>query len=143
LEDDIKDALQETYLQVYKNLYQLKNIDKFNSWITSILINTCNLILRKKGIFNLSYEEINADNFIETDDDFIEVDSNIDFFEILESLDCGDKTLLTMYYSNEYTSKEMSEVLNINESTIRSRINRAKQKIKQNFNREDKYESYN
>lgn len=136
IEEDVKDAIQETYLHVYKNLWQLRKIEKFNSWIISILINNCNKILRKKNNYVFSYEEVEFENFINDQDVFIEVDSNIDLFKLLEYLDYDDRTLITMYYCNEFTSKEISEILHINDNTIRSRINRAKNIIKNKLSKE-------
>ncbi|MCX8074841.1 MAG: sigma-70 family RNA polymerase sigma factor [Clostridia bacterium] len=136
LEDDVKDAVQETYLHVYKNLWQLREIEKFNSWITRILINNCNKMLRKKGNYVSSYEEIEVENFINDEDVFIEVDSNIDLFKLLECLNYDDRILIAMYYCNEFTSKEISEILHINDNTVRSRINRAKNIIKSKLSKE-------
>ena len=46
-EEDIKDVIQETICQTYKNLKNLKNISKFDTWIVTILINNCNQLYRK------------------------------------------------------------------------------------------------
>lgn len=42
-----------------------------------------------------------------------------------------ERTIIAMYYSQNYTTKEISDILNIKESTIRSKMLRAKAKIKE------------
>ena len=130
---DAEDAVQETLFEVYKNISKLKEYDKFNSWITKILINKCNTL------FNKSKNDISIDsndldlyyynpNNITNNIDLI--DDKLDFFSLLKFLEIEDRTLLAMFYSDEYSSKEISSILNINESTIRSKIKRAREKLK-------------
>ena len=57
-------------------------------------------------------------------------DSNIEFDNLLNILDRDEKTVILLYYSEGYNSKEISKMLNINDSTIRNIISRAKNKIK-------------
>ena len=49
----------------------------------------------------------------------------------------GDRTILTLYYGNNLTTKDISKILNKNENTIRTRIKRAKEFIKCNLDKED------
>lgn len=133
--EDVNDAIQDTILQIYLNIKNLKDINKFNSWSISILINSCNMILRKKQKdCCLSYEELDDEGISLFDDEYIEIDNSIDFFSIIENLNIDERTIVTMYYSNEYTTREISEILCINESTVRSKLNRAKIKIKEDLN---------
>ena len=45
--EDIADAIQETILSCYKNIEKLKEIKYFKTWMTRILINKCNALLKK------------------------------------------------------------------------------------------------
>ena len=132
--EDAKDAVQDAILQIYLNLNKLKDIKKFNSWCTSILINSCNMILKKRQKNGcLSYEELNNGKLILSDNEYLHMDNNIDFFSMIKSLSVEERTIVTMYYSNEYTTREISEILNINENTVRSKLKRSKQKIRYMF----------
>ena len=55
-DSDCADAVQETLLKAYEKLHTLKQDQFFRTWITRILINECNGILRKKKHV-ISYEE--------------------------------------------------------------------------------------
>ena len=41
-----------------------------------------------------------------------------------------------MYYSQGYTASEISSILNINENTVRTKLKRGKEKIRNNYNNE-------
>lgn len=135
-EDDIKDCIQETVLLAYKNLKKLRDLKKFKSWVTKILINNCYKILKKKNISLYSYEELEADNFLQSDDEYIEVTNDIDFFKMIEFLSEDEKIILVMSILNDYSSIEISHILNLNENTVRSKLMRAKNKIKLKYRKE-------
>lgn len=129
--DDVNDAIQETIIHSYNKLDTLKNINYFKTWIIKILINQCNLIHRKRkkqlGLFNKISNLVNNSTY--TNNIFQEVESNIDFDLLIQHLNYNEKLIFTLYYRNKYTPTEISNILNINVNTIKSRISRAKQKI--------------
>lgn len=133
--EDVNDVIQDTILDIYLHLNKLKDITKFKSWMTTILINNCNkwYIKNGKDKENLSYDELDENN-IQIREDEIE---NLSFFEIISFLDIEEKTIITMYYLDEYTTREISEILGINESTLRSRISNIRNKIKKVIGEEE------
>lgn len=139
---DIKDAVQETIYQAYKNIINLRNNDSFNGWVTRVLINNCNNIKREKVRNLYSYDDLECDNYFETNDEYIEIDSNMDFFNLIDFLSQDEKTIVVLYFSQGYTTAEIGQILNINENTIRTRIRRIKIKIKKKYGGEI-YESKN
>lgn len=132
-DNDINDAIQETMISAYKNINKLKEDKYFKSWIIKIMINECNKIYkskyRNKNIFNrLVHKEIeNYDYNIQN------VNSNIDFKLLINSLSYEEKIIITLFYNSNYSIKEISDILNINSNTIKSKISRAKQKIKNKY----------
>lgn len=127
--DDIDDAIQETIISAYQSIHKLINISKFKTWLITILINQCNRIYNKNKKNNtISYEFIEAEKFVSKD--YIS-DINYEFDELIKSLDIDEKTILVLYYCNGYKTKEISKILNINENTVRSKMLRAKNKLKE------------
>ena len=47
-DEDVADAISETILACWEKIWQLKEEDYFRTWMTRILINKCNDILRKQ-----------------------------------------------------------------------------------------------
>ena len=135
--EDIKDAMQDTIMYAYINIKKLKEVEKFNAWIVKILINSCNKIYNQKKINILSYSEFDENKF-KYESDLIDLENNMNFFNIIDFLDVQEKTLITMYYLDEYTTKEISEILDINESTLRSKLSSIRNKIKIHLGKENK-----
>ena len=135
--EDIKDAMQDAIMYAYINIKKLKEIEKFNAWIVKILINSCNKIYNQKKINIFSYSEFDENKF-KYESDLIDLENNMNFFNIIDFLDVQEKTLITMYYLDEYTTKEISEILDINESTLRSKLSSIRNKIKIHLGKENK-----
>lgn len=132
--------MQETVLLAYQNLKKLKDLSKFKSWVTKILINNCYKILNKNKVDIYSYEEIEAEKYLQANDDYIEVTSDIDFFEMINFLSEEEKIILVMSILDDYSSIEISQILDINENTVRSKLMRAKSKIKKRYGKELNYD---
>ena len=127
-ENDIEDIIQETMLSAYTNLKKLKNNSFFKTWIIRILINKCNKFYKKKNLKSLDdKQEINIISTKEIDLSTIEFENFISF------LTEEERTILTLYYSLSYTTKEIAQILQKREGTICSKISRAKTKIKEKY----------
>ncbi len=123
-EDDVCDAIQETILNAYSHIDSLKNSYKFKSWLIKILINECNKIYLK---YKNNCLEINDELILSTEDIG---SSNIEFLDLINKLNKDEQEIFILYYKEKYSTKEISNILNINENTIRSKISRGKEKIK-------------
>ncbi|MGX4599402.1 RNA polymerase sigma factor [Faecalimicrobium sp. JNUCC 81] len=122
-EEDIGDAIQETIISAYKSIHTLKQTTYFKTWITRILINKCNDIIRnnKNIIFIDSYKEEGYSD---------QTHDKLEFDEAFEKLNKDYKLVLNLYYVEGFNSREISEILNENENTIKSRISRGKKQLK-------------
>ena len=121
--EDIADAIQETILACYKNIDKLKHTKYFKTWMTRILINKCNDIikLQKNSISGMSLIE---ESYIENIEEAMTVK------ECFESLGSEYKLVMKLYYEEGFNSREISEILNINESTIKTRLSRGRMHFK-------------
>lgn len=127
-DDDIADAMQETILMCFKNIHKLKDNSLFKTWTIRILINECNKIYKKKKRNVVSLDEKN----IEIKDEGYN-EENLSFQILIRHLSEEEKTILTLYYCSKYTTKEISNILKIKENTIKSKIIRAKNKLKNEY----------
>ena len=129
--DDINDAIQETILKSYDKLNTLKEVKYFKTWIIRILINECNLIYRNKkrqlGLFNKIVKADNVSNFTTN---FQNIDNNIDFDILISKLNYNERIILTLYFKNKYSLTDISYILGINVNTIKTKLSRAKGKLK-------------
>ena len=92
-------------------------------------MNKCKDIYRQKDMHNLSFEEVFGNNYIDINDEFIEIENNIDIFSLIDYLKDKEKQIIILYI-NGYDNKAISKKLKINENTVRSSLMRIKRKIK-------------
>ncbi len=131
-EEDAKDAVQETVFEAFKSIKKLRENNKIKIWITKILMNKCNDILRyNKRVKVFSTKEIN--NYMNKDE-VIYIDDDVTLFEMLGILEPLEKDIIFLYLKG-YTSKEISSIINMNDNTVRTKIMRAKNNIRDYFSR--------
>lgn len=133
--DDVNDAIQETIINSYTKLHTLKNPSYFKTWIIRILINECNHIYRKRkrqlGLFDkLSHS---VDISISTEEEIQDKENDIDFDLLIQHLNYDERLILTLYYKNNYTPTEISDILSVNINTVKSKLLRTKQKLQKLF----------
>ncbi len=133
-ENDINDAIQETMINAYKHLKKLKDNAIFKSWIIKILINECNKIYKKKGKKQKLFEKIIIEENVTIKDSTIEnINSKIDFELMISQLSYEERLIVTLFYNNRYSCNEISNILNMNVNTVKSKLNRAKEKVKKYY----------
>lgn len=118
-DEDCADALQETIFKAYQSVGNLREPAYFKSWIFRILINECNQILRsrKRTVVSgtLPNEQVMPGGY-----DKVELREAVDRLE--ESL----HIVITLYYYEDLPIRQISQVLDISEGTIKSRLSRAR-----------------
>ena len=125
-----KDAVQETFLSLFLNCKKIKNAEKLKSWLIIVLINECNDIVHDNKIGQVSFNQNNFENLIYLEDNFKKLIDKIDFNNIINKLNEEERTIIAMYYSGQYNLKEISRILNIKNGTIKSKLSRAKDKLR-------------
>lgn len=135
-EEDIQDIIQETMLDAYKNIKRLKDTNKFKAWIIKILLNNCNKYYRKKYKNNEIYDNYDIEFYKESikyNNNQQLIDDTLDFYEMIKELKYEYRIIIILYYAEKYTTKEIGKILNIKESTIKTRLSRAKDKIRKTY----------
>ena len=122
-EEDIGDAIQETIIAAYKSIQTLKQTTYFKTWLTRILINKCNDIIRNNQniVFIDTYKEEGYRD---------KAHEKLEFDEAFDKLADEYKLVLNLYYVDGVNLREISEILDENENTIKSRISRGKKQLK-------------
>ncbi|MCL1885500.1 MAG: RNA polymerase sigma factor [Dehalococcoidia bacterium] len=119
-----EDALQEAYLKTVKKCHQLKDVAFAKTWITRIVINECKNMLKSNKTIATDFQEFET-QFIE---DFN--DEELRFYSMISNLALEDKEIMTLKYFQGYTLDEISAILNMPLSTVKSRVYRALEKLK-------------
>ena len=123
-EDDALDCIQEAILQAYISIKDLRQDEYFKTWLIKILINKCNALLKKnKKILNLDVSI--------TENDKVEQSEKLELKDSINNLDSDLKIIVILYYYEDMSIKDISESLNIQQGTIKSRLSRARSKLKE------------
>ena len=59
----------------------------------------------------------------------------IEFYQMLKVLNYDEKLVILLFYKEDYSISVISKILNVNENTIKTRLRRAKEKIKVSYER--------
>lgn len=121
--DDSEDAISNTVLKVYSNIKNLKEPKFFKTWATRILINECKLLIRSESKLT---ELENVKNEPNEEIDYM----TIAVKQLIEKLDENHRDIVILYYFDDYSIKEISQILEIEEGTVKSRLSRARDELK-------------
>ncbi|NCS32611.1 sigma-70 family RNA polymerase sigma factor [bacterium] len=132
-EHEAKDVVQNAFMKAYKNMQSFDIKRKFSSWIYRITHNEAMNVLRKRkrttnGIDKTVFESIQDDaptieEKIEQEDVKIEITALLDF------LPDDYKEPLLLFYSEEKSYGEISDILRMPTGTVGTRINRGKKML--------------
>lgn len=129
--DDAKDFVQEAYLKIFRNINQYDQTKgKFTTWSTSILVNTICSAYRKNKLQIVDSDKI-LDSQVAEDasKNYIDKLTIQEVYQCLNLLNRDHRIVLNMHYFEEYTYKEMAKILGLKESSVRSRVTRAKKEL--------------
>ncbi|MGZ3900862.1 MAG: RNA polymerase sigma factor [Bacteroidia bacterium] len=135
-EAEIEDVMQETYIKAFQNLVKFENRSKFSSWLTRILINECLQRLRKmkrETLLDNSEEQMKTMNL--TDKKSPETESlNKELKGLLEiniaQLPEKYRAVFIMREVEKMSIDETAESLEISDSNVKVRLNRAKEMLR-------------
>lgn len=131
--DTANDFLQEGFIKIFNNLHKYKPTGSLGGWMRQVIVNNSIDLLRRDHWSNrheqfedwhVKHMEIVYENAFEK-----ELNSN-SFFMFLDQLPLGYKTVLNLFYIEDYTHKEIAEKLGITEGTSKSQVSKAKAYLK-------------
>lgn len=131
---DINDILQETIIKIYRNFNSLKDQDSFKSWSIKILLNECNKAHKSRYKELLLFNKITTKNpSQDIDYSIIDLENDLCFRDLLKNISPVEQNIFILHYQCDYSIKEIAEILNINENTIKSKLKRNKIKIREKY----------
>ena len=120
------DVVQESFIKTYINLNGFDTKKKFSSYIYRIVHNEAiNLIHREKKQVSL-YEDIDFDSGINIEDGFVKKELAGRAHNCLSKMSVIYREALSLYFLEEKSYEEISDILRIPVGTVGTRINRAK-----------------
>lgn len=124
--EDAEDMLQEGFIKIFSQIRTFENRGTLEGWIRRIVVHTCINILKKNKRFNESVDIIHASSLQVREESIPSIMQAKEVVECIRMLPIGYRTVLNLYAVEGFSHKEISNMLDIEESTSRSQYTRAK-----------------
>ncbi|HEU4573493.1 MAG TPA: RNA polymerase sigma factor [Chitinophagaceae bacterium] len=140
--EDAEEVSQDIFIKAYRSLADFRGASKFSTWLYTIVNTTCITFLRKKKLEVHSLDNEKVFEVADTKDsgfsaNQVEQKSRINMVNrAIEMLSPDDAEILTLFYKAEQSLEEIGEVLGLEPNTVKVRLHRARQRLK------DKMEKY-
>ncbi len=135
-----EEITQDTFLQVYQKLWTLRDPNRFAAWLHAIAKNCCLASYRKTELPVVSLDtmpeaELEKIFYTQYLDKQSEVSADEKRHEVvkhlLNKLPENEYTVITLHYLGEMRCEEISEFLDVPVNTIKSRLHRARKRLKE------------
>ena len=121
---DCADAIQETIVKAFSNVGTLKNDNYARTWLIRILINECYSLVRKSSKF-IPLENLADRQESEKTKNYSEL------YTAVNSLKEELRLPVILYYIEDFSVKEIAQILEISEGAVQKRLARARGKLRQ------------
>lgn len=126
---DADDIYQDVFLKYLQNRKQFENEEHKKAWLIKVTINSC----KKRWISSWKRKIISLNN----DEIKFEMEEDIGLYNEIKKLPKKYRTVIHLFYYEQYSIKDISEILRQKESTIRTWLTRARKLLKNQIKEED------
>lgn len=127
-----EELAQDAFLKAYKNIGSYRKESKFSTWLYRIALNTCLSALRKNKIseVDIKDEQFESEGNLGIKS-LEEKDTSQLLKKAIENLKKEEQILIQLFFLEELSIKEIAEITSINESNVKVKLHRTKQKLKE------------
>ena len=126
-EHNAYDAVQETFVKFLEHKKKFQNLEHEKAWLLRVNINICKNMLRfhrlhptvEFDVLNLAYQD----------------EKDYELMASLFRLGKKEKEVLILRYIEEYANKEIATILGVSENAVKKRLERAKKKLIQEYDK--------
>jgi RNA polymerase sigma factor (sigma-70 family) len=135
--EDAEEIAQDCFVKAYRSLSDFRGESKFSTWLYTIVTTTCLTFLRKK---KLDVQSLDNEKVFEAADSVdsgfranqVEQKSRVTMVNrAIALLSTDDAQILTLFYKGEQSLEEIARILAIEANTVKVRLHRARQRLKE------------
>ena len=144
--EDAEEIAQDCFIKAYRSLSSFQQQSKFSTWLYSIVYTTAMTFLRKKRVDTTSIDDDDTYIQIENkpsgyDENNVENKSRSYYLnQAIDQLLPDDATIITMFYKGEQSLEEIAQAMGIEANTVKVKLFRARQRLKEKLERNLKNE---
>ena len=125
--------LSRNIYPVYRNISKFDTSKNFKPWFYKILINECRRIMYfSTDAVTIDEKIINNKQF--SKEDFYPFQEYEGLYKAIQNLDEINRVPIILKYLQDFSEKEVSEILDLNINTVKSRLYKGRQKLKNILN---------
>lgn len=126
---DAEEIVCESILKAYEKRETLRKVSSFKSWMTSIVLHTAYDYVRKNHDAGYMVDEMWEGVFPSAEQEVMERESRNYIYNQVQKLEEPFRIVIILYYYEEFSTKEISEMLGISRGTVKSRLARGRGKL--------------
>ena len=130
-EYDAEDVVSESVRKGLEAIESLKNEEYMGTWFYRIMINTANTYLKSKS--NVTYLDEALEETMSSQDEY----HDVDLYNLIMRLDKKYRTLIVLRFYEDMTLEQISTILDENINTVKTRLYKALDILKQNIKKEE------
>jgi len=144
--EDAEEIAQDCFIKAYKSLASFQRQSKFSTWLYSIVYTTAMTFLRKKRVDTDSIDDENTYIQLENSSSSHDVNSaenksrSYYLNQAITQLLPDDAAIITLFYMGEQSLDEIGNTLGIEPNTVKVKLFRARQRLKEKLERNLKHE---
>ena len=134
--EDAEEIAQDSFVKAYRSLSDFRGDSKFSTWLYTIVTTTSLTFLRKKRIDVQSLDNEKVFELADNQDsgfkaNQVEQKSRITMVNrAIAMLSPEDAQVITLFYKGEQSLEEMGQILGLESNTVKVRLHRARQRLK-------------
>jgi len=128
---EAEDVVQEVFVQSYKSIKGFKENSSIYTWLYKIALNKCRTRLKKEKEYSPFDESVEIENDEDIENEALWNMERKRIKDIVFSLPAVYREIIVLYYYEEFSLKEICSILDENENTVKSKLHRGRNKIKQ------------
>jgi len=138
--EDAEEIAQDCFIKAYRSLSSFQKQSKFSTWLYSIVYTTAMTTLRKKRIATDSIDD--EETFVQIENKPSGYDDNAEnksrtFYvnQAIDQLLPDDAAIITLFYKGEQSLEEIAQTMGIEANTVKVKLFRARQRLKEKLER--------
>lgn len=138
--DVAEDIYQDVCMKLLKQNAYIEPEEHLKAWLLRTAINCCKDYWKSAWVKRLSWKDIEEKD--ETTDAIVYEEQDTGYITVcVQKLPEKYRTIIHLYYYEDYSQREIADMLHMNENTVASRLLRGREKLKNMLNKEaEKYE---
>lgn len=122
---DAEDVVQETFIRLLKYRKSFESDEHVRNWLIRVAINECN------SLWNTSWRKRVTLTDEQKEELIFDNNEQSELYELVMQLTPKYRQVIYLYYYEEFSVKEVADILKISETAVQTRLQRARQRLRE------------